>query len=313
MKEFWGSIKFIETVNWNAAGATIFRIMLILLLASVAGHLLRKLIRLLRERLTRNMDDPENVKRAETLGRASRYVVTVVIFAITVMLILSELGISIAPILGAAGVVGLAVGFGAQSLIKDYFNGFFMLLENQIRQGDVVDAGGKSGTVEEFTLRYVRLRDYDGNVHFVPNGLISIVTNKGRGFAKSVIDVGVAYREDVDEALAIMAGVGAQMRRDDIFGPKILEDIEIVGVDQWADSAVMLRCRFTVQPLEQWSVRREYLKRLKQAFDEKGVEIPFPHLTIYAGQLKNGLAPPHRVLSAETDNVAAAHAPNAQS
>ena len=126
-----------------------------------------------------------------------------VITLIAGMLILSEFGISIAPILGAAGVVGLAVGFGAQSLIKDYFNGFFLLLEDQIHQGDVVDAGGKAGFVEDVTLRYIRMRDYEGNVHFVPNGQVTTVTNMSREFAQSLIDVGVAYRENVDEALAL--------------------------------------------------------------------------------------------------------------
>lgn len=297
MKGFWDKIKIIESIDWGSAAATGFRIMLIVLLAAIAIKVLQKLIRLLRERLTRDVDDRESAKRAETLGRASRYVVSVVISAIAVMLVLAELGISIAPILGAAGVVGLAVGFGAQSLIKDYFNGFFILLENQIRQGDVVEAGGKSGLVEEITLRYVRLRDYDGNVHFIPNNLITTVSNMSRGFAKAVVDVGVAYREDVDEALATMSKVGAELRLDDTFGPKILEDLEIAGVDQWADSAVILRCRFTVKPLEQWAVRREFLKRLKRAFDAEGIEIPYPHLTIYAGELKDGTAPPHRIIS----------------
>jgi small conductance mechanosensitive channel len=210
-------------------------------------------------------------------------------------LILSELGIAVAPILGAAGVIGLAVGFGAQSLVKDYFAGFFILLENQMRQGDVVDIAGKAGLVEEITLRYVRLRDYDGNVHFVSNGLITTVTNMSRGYAQSVVDVGVAYREDTDEALAVMRETGAEMRADPVFGPKILDDLEVAGVDRWADSAVILRCRFKVRPLEQWNVRREFLRRLKKAFDARGIEIPFPHLTVYAGVARDGTAPPFRV------------------
>lgn len=306
MKEMWKEMKIFESINWGASAAALLRIVLIVLLAVIAIHMLQKLIRLLRQRLTRNMSDQEGVKRAETLSRVSRYVVSVAISAIAAMLILSEVGISIAPILGAAGVVGVAVGFGAQSLIKDYFNGFFILLENQIRQGDVVEAGGKAGVVEEFTLRYVQLRDYDGNVHYIPNSLITTVSNMSRGFAKAVIDVGVAYREDVDEALAVMAHVGAEMCRDEAFGPRILEDLEMVGVDRWADSAVILRCRFTVKPLEQWTVRREYLKRLKRAFDAAGIEIPFPHLTVYQGRLKDGSAPPLHVLNAAAKDPHAA-------
>jgi len=300
MGEFWQHLKILESINWSAVTATALRVSLIIILAAVATRLLQRLIRLLRERLTRNVHDAEQVKRAETLGRAFRYIVAVVVSLIAGMLILSELGVSIAPILGAAGVVGLAVGFGAQSLIKDYFTGFFLLLENQVRQGDVIEAGGKSGLVEEVTLRYVRLRDYDGIVHFVPNNLITTVSNMSRGFAQSVVDVGVAYREDVDEALEIMREVGAQMRRDGAFGPKILDDLEIAGVDKWADSAVILRCRFKVQPLEQWNVRREYLRRLKKAFDTHGIEIPFPHLTVYSGQLKNGSASPFHLALTDT-------------
>jgi small conductance mechanosensitive channel len=255
----------------------------------------QRLIPIFRERITRGMDDREQVKRAETLGRVFRYIASVTIVVIATVLILSELGIAVAPILGAAGVIGLAVGFGAQSLVKDYFAGFFILLENQIRQGDVVDIAGKAGLVEEVTLRYVRLRDYDGNVHIVSNGLITTVTNMSRGFAQSVVDVGVAYRENTDEAVGVMREVGAGMRADSIFGPKILDDLEVAGVDKWADSAVILRCRFKVKPLEQWNVRREFLRRLKMAFDARGIEIPFPHLTIYSGVGKDDTAPPFRV------------------
>ena len=148
------------------------------------------------------------------------------------MMVLGEVGISLAPILGAAGVVGLAVGFGAQSLVKDYFTGFFILLENQLRQGDVVEVGGKSGLVEEVTLRYVRLRDYDGNVHYVPNSLITTVTNMGKGHARAVVDVRLAYREDIERALGVMQQLAAQLREDPSWGPRILEEPEIVGVDR---------------------------------------------------------------------------------
>ena len=267
------------------------RIILIAILAWFAVVFSHKLIRTFRLYLSKSLDDGEEVKRIATLGRVFRYIASVIITLLTGTLIMSELGVSVAPILGAAGVVGVAVGFGAQSLIKDFFNGFFLLLENQLRQGDVVEAGGKAGVVEEITLRYVRMRDYDGNVHFVPNSTITTVTNMTRGFSFSVIDVGVAYREDVDEVLEVMRQVGAGLRADPQFATKILEDLEIAGVDAWADSAVILRCRFKVAPIEQWGVRREYLRRLKQAFDAQGIEIPFPHLTLYPGQLKDGNSP----------------------
>ena len=275
----------------GGAATVALRITLILIAAWVLIGVLQRTIRSMRQRIASRLDDREAAKRAETLGRVFRYLVAVVVSLIAGMLVLGELGVSVAPILGAAGVVGLAVGFGAQSLVKDYFTGFFLLLENQIRQGDVVKLGDHAGLVEEVTLRYVQLRDYDGNVHYVPNGHITTVVNMSRGFSQAVMDIGVAYREDVDEVMAVMRRVGEQMRADEVFGPRILDALEIAGVEQWADSAVVIRCRFRTQPLEQWGVRREYLRRLKAAFDAEGIEIPYPHLTVYAGADRTGKAP----------------------
>jgi small conductance mechanosensitive channel len=299
MERLLHEIDLVNISAWNPGLVTLLRVLLIAVAAWIALGVTQHLIRLFRERLTRRMEDREQAKRAETLGRVFRYIASVVILVLAATLILSELGIAVAPILGAAGVIGLAVGFGAQSLVKDYFAGFFILLENQMRQGDVVDIAGKAGLIEEITLRYVRLRDYDGNVHIVSNGLITTVTNMSRGFAQSVVDVGVAYREDTDVAVGVMRETGAEMRADPVFGAKILDDLEIAGVERWDDSAVILRCRFKVQPLEQWNVRREFLRRLKKAFDAQGIEIPFPHLTVYAGAAKDGSAPPFRVLGAQ--------------
>lgn len=242
---------------------------------------LQRAIRGLRVRLASRLDDREAVKRAETLGRVFRYIVAVVVWLIATMLVLAEIGISVAPILGAAGVVGLAVGFGAQSLVKDFFTGFFILLENQVRQGDVVRLGEHAGLVEEVTLRYVQLRDYDGHVHFVPNGQISTVVNLSRGFAQAVVDVGVGYGADLVRAIEVMQLVARELRADAEHGPRILDDFEVAGVERWDDSAVVLRGRFRVKPLEQWAVRREYLKRLKLAFDAHGIEIPFPQRTVH--------------------------------
>ena len=295
MQQILHSIESINLAQGDHALITLLRIVLIIVVAWVALGMMQRLIRLFRERISRGMEDTEQVKRAETLGRVFRYIASVLVMVVATTLILSELGIAVAPILGAAGVVGLAVGFGAQSLVKDFFTGFFILLENQMRQGDVVDIAGKAGLVEEVTLRYVRLRDYDGNVHYISNGLITTVTNMSRGYAQAVMDIGVAYREDTDEAVGVMREIGAGMRADPVFAAKILDELEVAGVDKWADSAVILRCRFKVRPLEQWSVRREFLRRLKKAFDARGIEIPFPHLTVYAGVAKDSTAPPFRV------------------
>jgi small conductance mechanosensitive channel len=257
------------------------RIIGILFLAWLSIRVAQRSIRALRVRIASRFDDRESVKRAETLGRVFRYIAAVVITLIAGMLVLGELGVSVAPILGAAGVVGLAVGFGAQSLVKDYFNGFFLLLENQIRQGDVVKLGEHAGLVEEVTLRFVQMRDYDGNVHFVPNGTISAVVNMSRGFAQAVVDIGVGYGEDLDQVMEVMREVGREMRNDPIHATRILDNLEIAGVEKWADSAVVIRARFRVAPLEQWTVKRDYLRRLKRAFDERGIEIPFPQVRLH--------------------------------
>ena len=275
----------------------LLRVIVILFLAWLLMGLSRKLIRMFRNYMNSRAASAEEISRIETVARVFRHTTIVVISLVAGMLALSELGISIAPILGAAGVVGIAVGFGAQSLIKDYFNGVFMLLENQIRQGDVVEVCGKTGVVEDITLRYVCLRDNEGSVHYVPNGQITIVTNKSRDYAFALIDVGVAYRENLDEVCEVTREVSRALRADAAIGPKIMEDIEIQGVQDWADSAVVLRCRFKTVALEQWNVRRAFLGRLKQAFDARGIEIPYPHLTIYAGQGKEGNAPAFRVIS----------------
>lgn len=286
-----------EISYWTEVAQVPIRIGFILVISWIMLSLSQKLIPMLRKQLQERTDDPEQLKRLGTLGRVFRYIATVLITLISGMLVLSELGVSIAPILASAGVIGIAIGFGAQSLIKDYFNGFFLLLEDQVHLGDVVEVADKGGLVEEITLRYIRLRDYEGNVHFIPNGIITTVTNRSRSFAYAVINIGIAYRENVEEVFAVMREVAAGMRQDETLGPLILEDIDIAGVDAWADSAVVIRCRFKVGPLQQWTVKRAFLLRMKNEFDRLGIEIPFPHLTLYPGQAKDGSAPPLHILN----------------
>ena len=281
--------------DWMWLLESALHVVIILALTWLLLRMSRKGLARLRTHMQQDLGDRERIKRLDTLERVFRYVAAVIITLVGGMLALSAVGISIAPILATAGVLGIAIGFGAQSLVKDYFNGFFLLLENQVRQGDVVEVAGKGGLVEEMTLRYIRLRDYEGSVHYIPNGTIDSVTNRSRGFAFALLDIGVAYREDVDEVYAVMHEVAAGMRSDPELGEKIVEDLEIAGVDKWADSAVIIRCRFKVMPLEQWTVRRAFLYRLKKAFDAAGIEIPYPHLTLYAGQDKDGNAPPLRL------------------
>lgn len=288
----------VDLDRWSGPALAGLRIVIIVIAAWAAIVVLQRIVRHVRTSVAERIGGADAARRAETLGRVVRYLIALVIGAVAAMMVLAEIGISLAPVLGAAGVVGLAIGFGAQSLVKDYFTGFFILFEDQIRQGDVVNIAGIGGSVEDITLRHVRLRDYDGNVHFVPNSLITTVTNMGRQFAQAVMDVGVAYRENVDDVIGVMREVGQSLRDDPAYVDRIFGDLEIAGVERLDDSAVVLRCRFRVAPLEQWGVRREYLRRLKAAFDRQGIEIPFPHLTIYAGTDKRGDAPEFAVRAA---------------
>lgn len=287
-----GFLNSITSQEWTTLAQGGLRITAILIAAWVIHHIVGRLIATARDQIAARVDDAEQSRRIATLVRVARYVTTVAIVLMTGMAVLNTMGISIAPFLAAAGVAGIAVGFGAQSLVKDYFTGIVMLVEDQVRVGDVAELGGKSGVVEAITLRYIRLRDYEGSVHYVPNGTISTVTNRSRGFAFAVVDIGIAYRESIDEAFDVMREVARELRADPEFAVHIVDDLEIAGVNDWADSAVILRARLKTVPLEQWRVRRAYLKRLKDAFDRHGIEIPFPHLTVYAGQPKTGPVPP---------------------
>ena len=297
MSEWLDGLRLSLVAGSGPALRSALNVLIILAAGWAALVVVRRGIRRFRAYMEGRVRDAEEAKRVGTLCRVFRYFGSVVITIVAAMLVMNELGISIAPVLATAGVAGIAIGFGAQSLVKDYFAGFFLLLEDQIRQGDVVSVAGVGGLVEEVMLRYVRLRDFDGHVHFVPNGEIKTVTNRTRDYAQAVIEVGVAYREHVDEALAVMREVGRELRADPAWGARILDDVEIIGVERWADSAVMLRCRLKVRGIEQWNVRREFLGRLKKAYDERGIEIPFPHLTLFAGQAKDGSAPPFTIHS----------------
>lgn len=240
----------------------------------------------------KNKDGTELKKRADTATSVVRYILIASIIAISGMMILKELGIEIGPILAGAGVVGLAVGFGAQNLVKDVISGFLILLEDQIRVGDVVQIADKSGVVEKVTLRMVVLRDISYNVHYIPSGEIKVVTNMTKQYSGFVYDIGVAYRENIDQVIEVMTEIDSQMRSEDEYKNSILEPLEIFGLQEFADSAVIVRARSKTETGKQWDIGREFKKRLKERFDELGIEIPYPHMTVYAGVDKNGQAPP---------------------
>ena len=279
------------------------RIVLVVFLASMAAAVLSRLMRRIKQKMTSKRSDPDSVRRVATAYRTGLMFGRIVIWSVGGVTLLSIMGVSIAPLLTAAGVAGIAAGFAAQSLVKDYFSGFIILLEGKLRVDDIVEIGGHIGVVEEITLRSVRLRDYDGNVIFVPCGNITNVVNMTMEYSRSVIDVGIAYREKTDEALDIMHSVASQMAKDRAFADRIIDEPEIVGVEALGDSAVILRLRLKVTPGSQWEVRREFFRRIKQAFDETGIDIPFPHFPLYPGLPKDGPAPPLNIMLGQTEAV----------
>ncbi len=279
---------FDKFVKWSEVHG--IRILFIILLMVTALFLTKLLTRRIFK--TFHFKDDEQIKRQNTLSSVFQFIFQIIIITIAVVTILSELKIEIGPILAAAGILGLAVGFGAQSLVKDIISGFFILLADQIRIGDVVEIAGKSGSVEGLNLRMVTLRDLSGNVHYIPNGEITVVTNMTKGYSRYVFEIGVAYRENVDEVMNIMRAVDAEIRDDPNFKDDILEPLEILGLDKFGDSSVVIKARTTTKPILQWRIGREFKRRLKIQFDEKGIEIPYPHLTLYMGKDKENQSPP---------------------
>ena len=247
---------------------------------------IRKLKKLLAHRTVNKADEPnlEIEKRLNTLMGIIKRVATVFIWTIFVMIFLRKINIDIAPILAGAGIVGLAVGFGAQELVRDFISGFFIILENQIRTGDVAILNGTGGLVEKIELRTITLRDLSGTVHVFQNGKINTIANMTKGWSAMVFDIGVAYKEDLNKVIRIMKEVADKMMEDEQYKPLILEPMEIFGLDSFGDSALIVKGRIKTKPIQQWVVGREYRKRLKEAFDQHHIEIPFPHRTIYWGE-----------------------------
>ena len=232
----------------------------------------------------------EREKRANTVTRTLRMLTTAVVMSVAVLIVLRELGVDITPILTGAGIAGLAVGFGAQNLVRDIIAGFFLILENQVRVGDVAIINGKGGLVEAIRLRTIQLRGQDGTVHVIPNGTISELSNLTKDFSYYVIDVGVAYKENVDRVMEVLRKVGGELQQDPAYAERILAPLEVLGVDSFADSAVVIRIRIKTVPLQQWNVGRELRRRIKNTFDAQGIEIPYPHLSLYFGEASKPFA-----------------------
>ncbi len=249
------NLQFLDSIealahSLGTSMSTLFKILAIIVIALVLSNFIRRAINLFGHEIAKKSRDRDAITRVNTLGRVFRYIASVTIYLIAFMLILSELKINMAPILGAAGIVGIAIGFGAQSLVKDYVGGLFILIEDQIRQGDTVKIEGYEGTVEEITLRYVRLRDYDGFVHFIPNGQIRIVTNMGRDFSYATFDITLGYEINLDKVIKLMQEVSQKLRKSSTYKTKVLSDIEISGIDRLNESNLVVKARIMTQVME---------------------------------------------------------------
>lgn len=267
--------------------SNVFTVLLVTLIALTAWEALNGLIEFSMQKATGRYS-----KRMQTLLPIVRNVLFFVFSIMFTLVLLSEIGIDIMPLLAGAGVVGIAVGFGAQTLVKDFLTGFIIIMEDLIQVGDVAEIGGKTGIIERITIRKVQLRDLDGTVYTIPFSEIMVVSNLTKDFSYYLLNVGIAYREDPDEVIGYLREIDEEMREDDDFKDLILEPIEILGVDQFADSAIIIKARIKTIPIKQWTVGREYNRRMKYKFDKHGIEIPFPHQTIYFGEDKQGSAPP---------------------
>ena len=270
-----------------ASGA---KILLTLLLALIAMRLTNRVSSRVDDAISSGGDlgPSEGEKRRRAVSSVVRYSVNTVIIGVALMMVFHELGLNIGPILASAGVAGIVIGLGAQNIVRDFLAGIFVLMENQYGPGDIVTIGGVTGAVESVTLRMTQLRDMTGSVHVVPNGQIGVVTNLTKEWSRALLDVGVAYKEDVDRVIEILREIGHEMAEDPEWSRELLEPMEVLGVQSLGESSVDIRIYFKTVPSLQWSVGRELRRRIKNRFDEEGIEIPFPHRTVYVGTGEQG-------------------------
>jgi len=288
----------VERLDWADAAAWVARTGLRILLIIIAAYFLSHLLRFLIARLPflapraegSLAQRVEHQKRVTTVSNTLGWLTTVLVMSIAGLVILREFDVDITPILTGGAIVGVAVGFGAQHLVRDVIGGFFLILEDQVRVGDVAVINGKSGLVEAIRLRTIVLRDFDGTVHIIPNGAITELSNRTKDYSYYVIDLGVAYKEDVDRVMSTLREIGNGLETDADFRDWILEPLEVVGVDAFADSAVVIKMRIKTVPRQQWAVGRELRRRIKKTFDERGIEIPYPHLSVYFGEASKPFA-----------------------
>ncbi len=281
-RNFWESI-LDNSINWmfEKGPEIILTIVIFTISYQLLRIILRRIEKVISKRVQKSASSAESEKRARTLMDILRGTLKVAFWVLFIIILLKEIGLDIAPLLAGAGILGLAVGFGAQELVRDVISGFFMLFEDQIRTGDVAIINGVAGAVEKIELRTVTLRDMQGTVHIFQNGKINTLSNMTKEWSAAVFDIGVSYNSNIPEVIKIMEEVGSGLKNDENFSLLIIEPIEIFGLNTFADSALIVKARLKTKPGEQWKVMREFNKRLKDEFDNKGIEIPFPQRTIH--------------------------------
>lgn len=282
-------LKKLQMLNWEQFIITCSRIAFVILLAVLFLLVLRKALGKLEDRLIEKSkiegEPPsESRKRVQTLTYLIRQAAFIVVWVTALLILLKEIKVDIAPLLASAGIIGLAIGFGAQSLVRDFISGFFFILENQVRVGDVAVVNGTGGLVEKINFRTIVLRDLGGVVHIIPNGSVTTLSNLTNEWSAYVFDIGVAYKENTDKVIEVMKRVGSELKKDAIVGPLMLEEPEVFGVERFDTSAVVIKGRVRTKPIRQWQVGREYLRRIKLAFDESGIEIPVPQQKLNFGE-----------------------------
>jgi small-conductance mechanosensitive channel len=277
--ESWG----LEAFAWFGRGklgnrlvSSIASITLTITLALVIWEGVNAAIQRHLERLSRDAKAAQSA-RVRTLLPMLRTALLVMILIFVALSVLAEIGVNVAPLIAGAGVVGIAVGFGSQRLVQDVITGIFLLLEDAVAVGDVVQLGGLSGVVEHLSIRSIKLRAVDGSLHIIPFSAVTSVTNQTRDFAFAVIDVNVDYGEDTDHVAQTLREIAAEMRQDPRWSPVIRDDLDVMGVDKLGDSGVIIRVRLKTEPSQRWAVAREMNRRIKRRFDELGIDIPYPH------------------------------------
>ena len=266
--------------------ATALRIVTLAIAAYVVIRIGKAAARRLERGMSRGtgLDVIERTKRAQTLGRIVQKALSIVVMGMAALMILRELDIDITPVLTGAGIAGLAIWFGAQTLVRDVISGFFLIVEDQVRVGDVALVNGQGGLVEQVNLRTIVLRDETGTVHIFPNGEVKTLANMSKDFSYYVITIGLAYDNDVERAVEAMREAGESLMRDPAFTPHILEPLDVYGIDAFEPERLVVKARIKTVPLKQWLVGRELRKRIVRLFAQRGIDMAVPRMVVMAGE-----------------------------